>query len=375
MKVLYLTNIPAPYRVSFFNELGKMCDLTVLFERSDANDRNNQWFENKNDNYKAFYLKGKKLRADSAISIEVLKYLKKDSYNLIVVGGYSTATGMLAINYMKLIGIPFIINADGGLVNREEHWFKRAIKKYYISSADYWLSTANETSEYLNYYGADSKRIFLYPFTSIQEESVLRTPIDQKMKKRYKLKLNISEEKNILSIGQFIYRKGFDVLLNACVSLPKNYGVYIIGGEPTKEYLILKEKLNLSNVHFINFKTKKELEEYYLASDLFVLPTREDIWGLVINEAMSYGLPIITTNKCVAGLELVKNGENGYIVPANDIGRLAKRINEVLESDIISENMSNNNLNKIKGYTIENMAIEHINIFKTIINNRKKSDK
>ena len=54
-----------------------------------------------------------------------------------------------------------------------------------------------------------------------------------------------------------------------------------------------------------------------MASDLFVLPTREDIWGLVINEAMSFGLPIITTRKCIAGTELITDGENGYLLEAD----------------------------------------------------------
>ncbi|MED4689082.1 glycosyltransferase family 4 protein [Peribacillus frigoritolerans] len=366
MKILYLTNIPAPYRVNFFNELGKMCDLTVLFERSDASDRDNQWFENKNENYKAIFLKGKKIRSDSAISFEVLKYLKK-KFDIVIVGGYSTPTGMLAINYLKLKRIPFVLNADGGLIKKDEHWFKRAIKKYYISNADYWLSTGKEVSKYFQYYGASPNRIFIYPFTSIQEESLLKKPLEKKMKNMFKENLSINEEKIILSIGRFINIKGFDVLLRACKSLPRNYGVYIVGGKPTKEYLKLKEELKLSNVHFIDFKSKKELKDYYMASDLFVLPTREDVWGLVINEAMSYGLPVITTDKCVAGVELIKNSENGYIVPVNDTGMLEKRLNEILENDMIAERMSRKNLDDIKEYTIEKMALEHINIFKSIL--------
>ena len=47
MKILFLTNIPSPYRVDFFNELGKLCDLTVLFEKQIAQDREKQWFEEK----------------------------------------------------------------------------------------------------------------------------------------------------------------------------------------------------------------------------------------------------------------------------------------------------------------------------------------
>lgn len=167
-------------------------------------------------------------------------------------------------------------------------------------------------------------------------------------------------KKIAITVGQFIHRKGFDVLLNAWAKCDKEYELYIIGAEPTKEYLDIKEQLHLENVHFEGFKTKEELKCYYQAADLFVFPTREDIWGLVVNEAMANGLPVITTDKCVAGLELIKDGENGYIIPTGNADELAKRINELLHDDWLLEKMAKNNLQKIRRYTIENMAIEHI---------------
>lgn len=173
-------------------------------------------------------------------------------------------------------------------------------------------------------------------------------------------------KKIAITVGQFIHRKGFDVLLNAWAKCDKEYELYIIGAEPTKEYLDIKEQLHLENVHFEGFKTKEDLKCYYQAADLFVFPTREDIWGLVVNEAMANGLPVITTDKCVAGLELIKDGENGYIVSAENADELAKRINELLSDDWLQEKMAKNNLRKIRKYTVENMAIEHHRILENI---------
>lgn len=166
--------------------------------------------------------------------------------------------------------------------------------------------------------------------------------------------------KVVISVGQFIYRKGYDVLIKAWARCPKNAELYIIGGEPTEEYLRLVQEMHMSNIHFLKFKSKNVLKEYYKAADLFVLPTREDIWGLVINEAMAAGLPVITTNKCVAGLELVNDGENGYIVPINNSKILSEKINCILSSDELMKKMSANSLRKIHRYTIEQMAKKHI---------------
>ena len=71
---------------------------------------------------------------------------------------------------------------------------------------------------------------------------------------------------------------------------------------------------------------KPELATYYQAADLFVFPTREDIWGLVINEALSFGLPVITTRKCVAGVEMIKEGVNGSIVSEDNVEQLECKI-------------------------------------------------
>ena len=64
MKVLFLTNIPSPYRVDFFNEIGKYCDLTVLFEKGFSNERDTSWKNYSFDNFKGIFLKGKSIKTD-----------------------------------------------------------------------------------------------------------------------------------------------------------------------------------------------------------------------------------------------------------------------------------------------------------------------
>ena len=121
--------------------------------------------------------------------------------------------------------------------------------------------------------------------------------------------------------------------------------------------------LGITNVHFIDFMPKKELADYYRAADIFVLPTREDIWGLVINEAMAYGLPVVTTEKCVAGVEMVCEGHNGYIVPVENTDALKKAI--VKAFHISGEAV----LNTAKKYSIENMAKSHMRMFELTLKN------
>lgn len=355
MKILFLTNIPSPYRVDFFNELGKNCDLTVAFEGKNATDRNIKWENKDGFNFNCIFLNGVRIKADQFICLSVIKMLKQ-KWDKIVICGYSSPTTMTAIQYLKLKKIPFYIEVDGGLV-KQDSWFKYKIKQYFLSSAIGWFSSGKETTKYLVHYGADKDKIIEYPFTSLKEQDILKRVPTKQEKLNLRKELNLKEQKIILSVGQFIYRKGYDILIKAMQNIDKNIGVYIIGDNPMQEYLNLQQQYNLTNLHFVGFKIKEDLKKYYMSADLFVLPTREDIWGLVINEAMAMGLPIITTDKCVAGLELVENGINGYIISIENSEILAEKINKIFNEDY--KQMGRDSLNKIKNYTIENMVKTH----------------
>lgn len=365
LKVLYLTNIPSPYRVDFFNELNKYCELTVAFERASASDRDESWY-GEQFSFKTIFLRSKKIGNESSISVDIIKHLTRQ-YDFIVLGGYSTFTSMIASTYMKIRKIPYILNADGGFICENENRLKKLIKKHFVSSATYWLSTGRETSRYLIHYGARKENVYVYHFTSIKKSDLLSNIVSKDEKNAIREKLNIPYGKVILSVGQYIYRKGYDWMIESYRFLSENVGIYIVGGKPTEEYKRLKELYHMTNLHFIDFQNKESIKKWYQAADVFVLPTREDIWGLVINEALSQSLPVITTDKCIAGLELIDAKKNGFIIDNFDSKLLKLRTEEILnmEEDRYNE-MCKISLHLIQDYTIEQMALDHYEIFKQI---------
>lgn len=358
MKVLFMANIPSPYRVDFFNELGKHCNLTVTFEGKTATDRNKGWKAAESQNFKAQFMKGIRTKSDQFLCLDIIKIIR-NGFDQIIVGGYSSPTAMLAIEYMRLNKIPFWIEADGGLISQEST-LKYKMKRHFISAASRWLSSGKTTSDYFIHYGAKRENIYQYPFSSLRENEILSNVISSEEKKKLRDELKMEEEKIVVSVGQFIPRKGFDILLKAWKDCANEEGLYIIGAEVTEEYVQLQKELKLKNVHFIGFKNQKELKKYYQAADIFALMTREDIWGLVINEAMANGLPVVTTERCVAGLELIKNGVNGYIVPVENVEETSNALNKILQDSTMQETMAKSNLDKIRNYTIEHMATKHM---------------
>ncbi len=557
MKILFISNIPSPYRIDFFNELGRRCELTVAFEGEKATDRDSKWESDEMMFFTSVFMNGIRFRPDAFLCFNVIKILKKN-WDVIILGGYSTPTNMLAIEYLRLYHIPFYIEADGGLISKDNILMYK-IKRHFIASASGWFSSGKLTTKYLINYGAVGEKCYFYPFTSMKEKDfidaveirkkdkiILRSKlklqeekivlmigeikkekkniinriiggIEEKdigfyfiknegkynicdeekkfkhlhfvrVKKEDKLSeyyaaadllilfsesaewsnvrveakmfglpiialknsvlekskndidieedhtncisdltimlneleyyfeeenrmyssgrknleeirsdtieneiyenikflgnevrpiirncaksyLGIKEEKMVLAVGQYIYRKGFDLLLKAASLLDDNVGIYIVGGKPTDEYMHMKNNLKLNNVHFVEFRTKSELADYYRAADIFVHPTREDIWGLVINEALSYFLPVITTNRCVAGMELIENTVNGLIIQSDDFNAIV---------DSFKVNFDNIRLIKAclsieKRYSIEKMALNHLTTLEEQLDLLKKS--
>lgn len=361
MRILYLTTTPSPYKVAFFEELGKKSDLTVVFENKQVSYRESEWLTKKFFNFKAIFLKGINIK-DKKISFGLAKLIKKGKFNHIIVGCYSTFAQMIAQQYMINHKINFIHSSDGGMI-KNDTFFQKKLKQYFISNASAWFGTGKVTSEYLCYYGARLDKIMTYPFTSVSKRDILKIPDKLEDKINFRKELGMNEKRIIIAVGQFIYRKGMDLLIKVAPDI-KETGIYIIGGEATQEYIDLRKKLNAYNVHFIGFKDKKQLSKYYRAADMFVLPTREDIWGLVINEAMAYGLPVITTNKCVAGMEMIRDKVTGTIIPVDDLVALKNAINGW--DGHITLDVQKEVLRTAQNYTIENMANIHYKYLKQL---------
>ena len=370
MKILYMVNVPSPYMVNYFNELGKYCELTVLFDKATSTERDDSWKEYNFKNFKGIILKGVSTDVDAAFCPSVIKYLKKDVYDYIFISNMATPTGIIAIEYLRWKKIDYFLESEGGFA-KDGKGFKEKIKKHIMSGAKLYFSTTPVGDEYFLMYGATKDKLVKYPFTSIYEKDILKKvpSVEEKMVLRHELKMQ--EEKIIISVGRFIPLKGFDVLLRAFAGLDNYAGLYIVGGDnPTDEYVQIINELKIKNVHFIPFKLTEELNKYYEASDIFVLPTRSDVWGLVINEAMAKGLPIITTDHCIAGTEMIDG--NGYVIPVDDDKILHKKMKELLLDDDKRNEMSEKSLSRIHEYTFEKMAKVHMDFLTNYSTNRSR---
>lgn len=366
-KLLYINTFEPPYRVAFYNKLAEYYDITMLFSQTseDRTERDRKWFSEVQRNYKCVQLKTVNFFGVK-IALEVRQWIKNRDFDLVFIDSYGDYSNMYAIYCLKMYKVPYVFSVDGMLPRPKEKRLSYFIKKYLLSSPKFILSPGESVDKCLNHYGVPYGKIRRFHFTPLSEfdlKNASYTNKEERKRLRDKLIDTDSETKMVLFVGQFIHRKGIDLIIEAAKKTDPNIGYYLVGGKPTEDLLKRKALLNLKNVHFIGFKTKVELAEYYRAADAFLLPTREDIWGLVINEAMAYGLPVITTDHCVAGLELVKNGENGYIIPIDSSDSIVSAINKVFSDDKNLMTLSQNSIKAINDYTSEKMAEDHKSCF------------
>ncbi|MFI3249006.1 MAG: glycosyltransferase family 4 protein [Rikenellaceae bacterium] len=363
MKVIIQTILPSPYRVDFFNELGKRCELTVIFEGHRPNNgRQYDWRdERQGDHFRAIYLED--IYNEKRVKHKIFSHFLSNEYDIRLIMCYHTTTAMLLIALLKLCGKSYLIESDGAMINPAESRIKRWIKSATLSGAKGYLSSGKSTDDYFRLYAhTDEERIYRYRFTSTKRESLPHSPYSKAQKRVIKERLGIKYDRVIISVGQYIHRKGYDLLLKSLDWLPDDVGVYLIGGVESGEYREIRKSLKLQNIHYLEFMSSQRLAEYYKMADLFVLPTREDIWGLVINEAMSYGLPVITTDRCLGGVELL-DGVEGAIVHSEDISALRDSTKGYMESDKKRMAVAARNLRVVREHCIDNMADDHIQIF------------
>ena len=361
-KILVLSSFPASYRVDVFKGLAEKYELTVLFGANANEDRNPAWFVESGE--LKYYLvstdEGKRF-AD-----ECYRHLR--DFDLVL--GYDWYQTWALKFELKawLLKIPYIVNCDGAFVPTGFHP-KDLVKRFFIRNARACLAGGDYAKRYFLYYGAKEENIHVHHFTSLHEGDILPSVRTAEEKRELKVKLGLPDQTIILSIGQFIYRKGFDILLSAWTQMKREAAHLVIlgGGGLRPEYEAFIREKGLGNVTILDFVPFDKIFEYYQASDVFALSTREDIWGLIVNEAMANGIPVLISDRCVAGLELVQSGRNGFIIDNHDVSLWAEKLTELISDDKMREEMGQNALKMIRGNTIEESVLMDIRAIESIL--------
>ena len=356
-RVAVITNVPSPYRVDFFYYLQthyENYDFSIIYYCNDSMAR--QWKADEERILNSYYVPSKTIRIkkrfdDHYISfpVGVGKLLGKLKPQVVVAMEYSPAI-LQAMHWCRKKHVPYVSWTDG-TINSEKHIgrLQKLSRKYIFKRADVFIGSSHAARENQLSYGAPAEHCHI---------SMLTVDLD-----KYYIRKDKTYGNELLYVGSLIERKGVDLLLEAFAACGnKSLRLVIVGDGPERENLVaLAGKLGIADrLEFKGFMAGEALRNCYKSAGAFVLPTREDCFGLVLIEAMCAGLPIIVSKFSDGAAETVTQGENGYIIDPYDKQEFAKAIDDAFESETVLRRMGGASFSKTDKFSFDNVSRGYI---------------
>lgn len=342
-RIAFVNEEPDTYRIPFFDRINRKDNLEfrVFYCRRECLYRGGRLELGKSREFSEILpgriVKIPFLKTRNYFNPIIWNKLSSGRFDCIIAGGYYHLTMLIAILWARVHKVPYMIISESHLLNERGKWkslIKRILLNSIIRKAAAYLPVGKYAGEYLIHFGAEPDRIFYFPNTPDVEFFIKES--DRYIKEKAKIKKNFGIDKNfvILFVGRLVKEKGLFTLLRAfkeVKSVYSNVSLLLVGDGVLRESLQnFIEKERIEDVHFAGLVPNEELPRYYRISDIFVLPSIYEPWGVVVNEAMASGLPVILSDKVGSGRDLLREGENGLTYPSGDYEKLAICIEHML---------------------------------------------
>ena len=265
-------------------------------------------------------------------------FIKK--YDYVIVQGYFMPSAVVAMIILGLLKRKW--GFWGEMVDRSNSQLgwkflsKKIILGRILNTASFILVIGGKIAEksYIKF-GYEPSKMFSVPYSCVLDPYLNLNSEHMNYFHLLKDKFKSKKERVIFSLAQLIPRKCIDLLIKVFIELEpiENNLRLLIGGDGDEKDNLVKlipDHLR-DKISFLNFVPKEIQPPYYYLADLFVLPSREDGWGMVVAESLASGTPVITTTGVMSAHELIKDGINGFVIEPNNADELTKAIEKGLE--------------------------------------------
>lgn len=378
-KVSYLLGVPTHYFSPLFSEFAKCSrldfttyycsDETVNVVKDLGFGIELKWDTPLLGGYKYKVLKNYSLKPSifagffGLINPGIITEFKRGKYDATIIHGWSCVTNILAALSAKAFGTKVFLRGENPFFHElKKPLWKRFIKKLLLQYGlfpfvDAFLYIGEENKAFYQYYHVPDKKLFFTPYC-VDNKRFYGEYVKLKEKK-FELRkiLHLPHDKVIiLYVAKLIDKKRpFDLLYAyETIQSDKKALVFVGEGYLRKDMEKYVQDNGLQDVYFVGFKNQSEISVYYAIGDIFVLPSGiGETWGLVVNEAMNFGLPIVVSDMVGSGKNLVSQGENGFVFPMGDIIKQGEYLKILMENKDLRENMGEKSLDIVKKYSHE----------------------
>jgi len=255
----------------------------------------------------------------------VIGALRRTRPDLVVISGYNSLTNQRAMRWLHRRKMPWIFWGEIPGMRTLGRW-RGALRAFAQRPAVRWPDAiaaigVRAVEEYRRLAGSGIDVVNIPYHTDLQP--FLDAPRE-----------NSPERVRVLYCGQLIERKGLSTLLEAFLGLAEEFPkaeLMLVGEGPLRHSLESQVPARLKDrVIFAGFQAVDDLPRFFGSADLFVLPSLHDGWGVVVNQALAAGLPVVCSSAVGAAADLVSPDQNGYIVPPADTPALAESLRRLI---------------------------------------------
>jgi glycosyltransferase involved in cell wall biosynthesis len=345
IRVAYIAGEPTPWRAPQLDLIARQpdLDLTVIYAASTVQRRD--WSVALD--HPAVVLHGPSLplsrilRHDYPLTPQIWRLLDRERFDVLVIAGWSLLATQLAIVWARLHKVPYLVVAENHLGESRPAWV-RAVKslvlRHVIPQASGQLVPGTLGREHALHYGARADTVTIFPNTV--DVSAYREAAERLRPRRGEIRrqLGIADDAIVvLYVGRLLVEKGpadvVEAVARAGKSAAHPFHLLLVGDGPLRAELERRiGELRLAAT-LTGFRQGEALLESYAAADIFALVSHRETWGVVVNEAAAFGLPLVLSDAVGAAADLLENGENGELVAVGDVEGQARALRSLADDD------------------------------------------
>lgn len=358
LRIRWVTWSPLPYWIDRFNALADSSgvELEVVFMRgSEASyafkiDSSTWRFHSRVVDSRP----GKAGFGRPSVMPRTLQSLARRSRGTHLVMPYADGTFLLAAAGSLVRGMPYsLFVASTANDSRSSGPLTEIIKRWIFRNADRCLVTGPLQADYVRGYHPRARISIIGNPVDVSRFAIAETG-DAKRRTRVRGELGWSDRTVIGYVGRLSPEKDLPTLITAASTLTEKglpVTVAMAGSGPAETSLRRQSSELSTDVRFLGFLDGLELGDFYRSIDIFCLPSASEPWGLVVNEAMAMGVPVVITDRAGAR-SLVEDGTSGLIFPAGNVSALAHQLERLVRSSTTRKDLANAAFRSIGAHTV-----------------------
>ena len=276
--------------------------------------------------------------------------------------GYKHQAQLRAIRAARKLGIRILVRGDSsGLETGPSRRISARVLQRLFRVIDAFLYIGQQNRDFYSNRGVEDERLFPVPYAVDNDH--FRSAVERASLTRADLRASLNirgAAPVILFAGKLTRGKRPQDLLMAYERIAREFApgsvpylVFVGEGEERKHLERRIVELHLERVRLAGFVNQSEMPRYYDLCDVFVLPSEQERWGLAVNEAMNAAKPVVVSDHVGCAPDLVHNGENGFVVPAGDVDRLASTLSLLLQDHQLRAAMGRASLRLVSNFSFE----------------------